>query len=89
MAGSSEAPYVRSESDARTVNNAMRHQYRVLSEAEKAAIEEPPQTDTNASGNSLSDRLDGLFNSQIELIERVARLEERVNAPPIGIGRRP
>jgi hypothetical protein len=54
-----------------------------------AVIEEPPQTDTNASGDSLSDRLDGLFNSQIELIERVERLEERVNAPPIGIGRRP
>ena len=38
MAGSSEAPYVRSESDERTVNNATRHQYRVLSEAEKAAM---------------------------------------------------
>ena len=50
---------------------------------------EPPQTDTNASGNSLSDRLDALFASQVALIERVERLEERVNAPPIGIGRRP
>ena len=38
MAGSSEAPYVRSESDARTVNNAMRHQYRVLTTDEKAAM---------------------------------------------------
>ena len=38
MAGSSEAPYVRSESDVRTVNNTMRHQYRVLSDAEKAAM---------------------------------------------------
>jgi hypothetical protein len=38
MAGSSEAPYVRSESDERTVNNAVRHQYRVLSEDEKAAM---------------------------------------------------
>ena len=28
--------YVASESDERTVNNAMRHQYRVLSDAEKA-----------------------------------------------------
>lgn len=27
--------YVASESDERTVNNAMRHQYRVLSDAEK------------------------------------------------------
>jgi hypothetical protein len=38
MAGSSEAPYVRSESDERTVNNAVRHQYRVLSEDEKAGM---------------------------------------------------
>jgi hypothetical protein len=38
MAGSSEAPYVRSESDARTVNNAMRHQYRVLSDEEKLTM---------------------------------------------------
>jgi hypothetical protein len=30
--------YVGSESDDRTVNNAMRHQYRVLSDAEKAAM---------------------------------------------------
>jgi hypothetical protein len=30
--------YVASESDERTVNNTMRHQYRVLSDAEKAAM---------------------------------------------------
>jgi hypothetical protein len=30
--------FVDSESDKRTVNNAMRHQYRVLTEAEKAAM---------------------------------------------------
>jgi hypothetical protein len=52
-------------------------------------IEEPPQTDTNASGNSLTDRVDALFTSQIALIERVEKLEERVAAPPVGIGRRP
>jgi hypothetical protein len=33
MAGSTE--YVASESDGRTVNNDVRHQYRVLSDAEK------------------------------------------------------
>jgi hypothetical protein len=30
--------YVGSESDDRTVNNAMRHQYRVLNDAEKEAM---------------------------------------------------
>ena len=30
--------YVASESDGRTVNNDVRHQYRVLSEAEKSAM---------------------------------------------------
>jgi len=30
--------YVDSTSDARTVNNVMRHQYKVLSDAEKAAM---------------------------------------------------
>jgi hypothetical protein len=30
--------YVASESDERTVNNAMRHQYRVLSDEEKKAM---------------------------------------------------
>ena len=30
--------YVASESDERTVNNAMRHQYRVLSDKEKAGM---------------------------------------------------
>lgn len=30
--------YVASESDERTVNNAVRHQYRVLSDAEKEAM---------------------------------------------------
>jgi hypothetical protein len=50
-------------------------------------IEEPPQT--NASGNSLADRLDALFTSHVALIERVEKLEARVAAPPVGIGRRP
>ena len=36
MAGSTE--YVASESDDRTVNNAMRHQYRVLTDEEKEGM---------------------------------------------------
>jgi hypothetical protein len=36
-----------------------------------------------------TDRVDALFASHVALIERVAKLEERVAAPPVGIGRRP
>jgi hypothetical protein len=50
-------------------------------------FEEPPQT--NTSGTSLADRVDALFTSQTALIERVERLEERINAPPSGLGKRP
>jgi hypothetical protein len=38
---------------------------------------------------SVFDRLDALFESQVALIERVSKLEERVAAPPVGLGRRP
>jgi hypothetical protein len=38
---------------------------------------------------SLSERIDAIFVSQVALIERVEKLEERVAAPPVGIGRRP
>ena len=38
---------------------------------------------------SLSERIDAIFESQVALIERVTKLEERVNAPPIGLGKRP
>lgn len=54
-------------------------------EAARSDEEEP----TNASGNSLTDRVDALFTSQVALIERVDKLEERMNAPPVGLGRRP
>jgi hypothetical protein len=54
-----------------------------------AVIEEPPETDTNASGISLTDRMDAMFTSLTGLIERVEKLEERQNAPPIGLGKRP
>jgi hypothetical protein len=33
---------------------------------------------------SLSERIDAIFVSQVALIERVEKLEERVAAPPIG-----
>ena len=38
---------------------------------------------------SLSERIDAIFVSQVALIERVEKLEERVAAPPVGLGRRP
>ena len=47
-----------------------------------AVIEEPPETDTNASGNSLAERVENLEH-------RMDALEERQNAPPIGLGKRP
>jgi hypothetical protein len=61
--------------------NLSRESQRILNE------DDPPQT--NASDNSLTDRIDALFASQVALIERVEKLEERVAAPPVGIGRRP
>lgn len=38
MAGIDTREYVPSESDDRTINNTFRHQYRVLTDAEKAAM---------------------------------------------------
>jgi hypothetical protein len=46
-------------------------------------VEEPPSLD------NLHERVDALFTSQVALIERVDKLEERMNAPPVGLGRRP
>ena len=40
------------------------------------------------SSDNLHERVEALFASQVALIERVDRLEERVAAPPVGIGRR-
>ena len=45
-------------------------------------VEEP-------SAASLHERIEALFESQVALIERVTKLEERVAAPPVGLGRRP
>jgi hypothetical protein len=38
---------------------------------------------------SLHERIEAIFESQVALIERVTKLEERVAAPPIPVGRRP
>lgn len=45
---------------------------------------------------SVNERIDGIFDSQVALIERVEMLEarltgleERVNGPPIKLGKRP
>jgi hypothetical protein len=43
---------------------------------------DPPQTDTNASGISLTERVENLEH-------RMDAVEERQNAPPIGLGKRP
>lgn len=48
---------VASESDSRTVNNTVRHQYRVLSEAEKAAM-----VAIKDAGKDFIDLLGPLFN---------------------------
>jgi hypothetical protein len=36
---------------------------------------------------SLDERIEALWESHVALIERVEKLEERVKAPPIGLGR--
>jgi hypothetical protein len=57
---------------------------------------EPKPEEDDAAGitgedslERLHERLDALFTSQTALIDRVEKLEERVAAPPIGLGRRP
>jgi hypothetical protein len=55
-------------------------------EEDDAAVIEEPSAD---SLERLHERLDALFTSQTALIDRVEKLEERVAAPPVGIGRRP
>ena len=57
---------------------------------------DPPEEDDGANhgptpteASILEQRLDALFTSHVKLTERVEKLEERVNAPPIGLGRRP
>jgi len=54
---------------------------------EAQAVAEP--TEGPIPGASLLDRVDALFTSHVALTERVEKLEERVSAPPIGLGKRP
>lgn len=63
---------VESTSDARTVNNTMRHQYRVLGEAEKANMAK-----VKDMGSDLHEFVAGLGNSR-ELSIAKTKIEEAV-----------
>ncbi|MCG7508518.1 DUF7681 family protein [Mesorhizobium retamae] len=63
---------VSSTSDARTANNTMRHAYRVLSEQEKAAMQEIKDI-----GLAFHDRIAALGNSR-ELSIAKTKIEEAV-----------
>lgn len=70
--------YIDSTSDARTVNNAVRHQYRVLSDVEKAQMQELKDLgaafiallhgigDTDPSGDRFASRDLSLANTHME-----------------------
>ena len=72
LGGPSGAPMVDSTSDARTVNNTMRHQYRVLSEEEKAKMSQ-----VKDMGLAFHDFVDGLGKSR-ELSIAKTKIEEAV-----------
>ena len=63
---------VNSTSDERTVNNVMRHQYRVLSDDEKRAMQK-----LKDDGLSMHEFLDGLGTSR-ELSVAKTKIEEAV-----------
>lgn len=63
---------VDSTSDARTVNNTMRHTYRVLSDAEKANMQS-----IKDAGLAFHDQIAGLGNSR-ELSLAKTKVEEAV-----------
>lgn len=63
---------VASTSDARTVNNVMRHEYRVLSDAEKAVMQK-----IKDDGRALHEFISGLGSSR-ELSVAKTKLEECV-----------
>jgi|HubBroStandDraft_6_1064221.scaffolds.fasta_scaffold15118_11 hypothetical protein len=56
---------------------------------DEAAAVDPEPAEGQPPVASVFDRLDALFTSHVKLTERVEKLEERVAAPPVGIGRRP
>ncbi|BBK44131.1 hypothetical protein STVA_41510 [Allostella vacuolata] len=63
---------VESHSDARTVNNTMRHAYRVLTDAEKAAMQE-----VKDMGLAFHDRIAALGSSR-EVSLAKTKVEEAV-----------
>jgi hypothetical protein len=63
---------VHSASDARTVNNTMRHQYRVLSDAEKANMQQ-----IKDMGLAFHDFISGIGNSR-EMSIAKTKIEEAV-----------
>lgn len=63
---------VESTSEDRTVNNTMRHQYRVLSDAEKANMQE-----IKDEGLKFHERISGLGNSR-EVSLAKTKVEEAV-----------
>jgi hypothetical protein len=70
--------HVNSESDARTVNNTMRHTYRVLSDAEKAQMQ--AMKDKGAELAALIREIDGSPNlpGSRELLIAHQKVEEAV-----------
>jgi len=65
-------PHVESTDDARTVNNTMRHAYRVLSDAEKANVSK-----VKDMGIEFHDFIDGLGKSR-EISLAKTKIEEAV-----------
>lgn len=65
-------PHVESTDDARTVNNTMRHQYRVLSDAEKANMAK-----IKDMGRDFLDFIGGLGSSR-EISLAKTKIEEAV-----------
>ena len=52
--------------------------------------DDEPEAEPNPDVNdNLHERIDAIFASQVALIDRVDKLEERVAAPPIPYGKRP
>ena len=84
----------------RTNGIMVKHVDRVLKDMNVARDPEPepdpPEPGPDDEPDTMDQRVTAIFTSQVALIERVERLEdrmtkleERVAAPPVGIGRRP
>jgi cobyrinic acid a,c-diamide synthase len=75
------AEYVNSASDARIVNNAMRHEYRVLSEVEKRAM-----THIKNMGLGLIRAIEANCESSRESLIAVEKVEEAMMWAIKGLG---